>query len=274
MRPLVSAILQQRRYDAVAPRFDRHRSLPRSIPEAIRTAVLDMFAGSLQNPRILDLGAGTGRFGQAFVAAGNDYVGLDLSHGMLAEFLHWAERSGSPRPCLVQADGLALPFRESAFDAVMLMQVVGAVGDWDRLIAEARRVLRPSGVLIVGHTIFPAGGLDELMKDRLAAILRQLSVLPYHLNARAELPRLLAEIAGNGSRVVAATWQAERTPRRFLERQPTGARFSALPEAVKADALEGLSAWALNTFGSLDKTFSERHEFELQIFRFAREAAL
>ena len=45
--------------------------------------------------RLLDLGAGTGRIGRPFVAAGDDYVGVDLSLGMLREF---ARRAGARQP--------------------------------------------------------------------------------------------------------------------------------------------------------------------------------
>ena len=44
-------------------------------------------------PRLLDLGAGTGRIGWPFVAAGDDYVGVDLSLGMLREFVRRMPRS-------------------------------------------------------------------------------------------------------------------------------------------------------------------------------------
>ena len=73
-------------FDAVAPTFERYRGLPRGVPEAIRSAILQ--ATRKQPPaRVLDLGAGTGRIGKAFVAADDFYVGVDASLGMLQEFL-------------------------------------------------------------------------------------------------------------------------------------------------------------------------------------------
>ena len=85
-------------YDAVAPAFERHRALPGDVPAAVRVAVLA--AAEVPSPRLLDVGAGTGRFGRPFVAAGDFYVGIDLSLGMLREF---ARNAASPR--LAQADG-------------------------------------------------------------------------------------------------------------------------------------------------------------------------
>jgi ubiquinone/menaquinone biosynthesis C-methylase UbiE len=253
-------------YDTVALRFDCHRALASEVAMAIRTAVL----GSLPKearPRLLDLGAGTGRIGRSFAAAGDDYVGVDLSLGMLHEF---AARCGEcvRVPRLVQADGERLPFRNQTFDAVLLIQVVGAARDWRALIAEARRVLRPDGALVVGHTMMPTDGLDARMKQRLASLLEVVGERSYHMDTRGVVQPLLEAAAASTTRLIAAKWTAERTPRAFLERQPTGARFSRLPEPVRQEALRGLAAWAVQALGSLDAVFSEQHAFELQVFRF------
>src|SRR4051812_23153232 len=47
----------------------------RSWRAAAATAVLGALAAPSPPPRLLDLGAGTGRIGRSFVAAGDDYVG-------------------------------------------------------------------------------------------------------------------------------------------------------------------------------------------------------
>src|SRR5438874_5216759 len=93
-------------YDAAAQSFDRHRALPVGVPEAVRAAILRSVAAS--RPRLLDLGAGTGRIGSPFVAAGDDYVGVDLSRGMLRAFQERRHAAAMPR--LVQASGESLPF--------------------------------------------------------------------------------------------------------------------------------------------------------------------
>jgi SAM-dependent methyltransferase len=256
----------RRRYDVAAPGFERHRALPGHVPDAIRATALGA-VNAASRPRLLDLGAGTGRIGAAFVQAGDDYVGVDLSLGMLREFRRRAVAAGAA-PRLAQADGVRLPFRDGAFDAVLTIQVMGALDDWRPLVAEARRVLRPEGALVVGRGVMPPDGVDERMKRRLAALLRGTEAAAYHRDAHGKVLRALADEALDETRVVAATWQAERTPRAFLARQPTGARFSALPQAVKAEALRRLGEWAAAEFGSLDAAFIEPHAFELRVFRF------
>ena len=254
-------MVQVSAFDVTAPSFDRHRSLPDGVPEAIRSAILGVVASP--RPRLLDLGAGTGRIGHAFVDAGDDYVALDLSFGMLREFA----RRGNAR--LVQADGARLPFGNASFDGVMLIQVFGGMRGWRDVLAETRRVLRPAGALVIGRNVAPDDGVDAQMKQRLDAILDESGARPERLNARNEALRVLKEDA-RATRLEAATWTAARTPRGFLERHRTGARFAALPVPTKDEALRRLAAWASDAFGSLDAALSERHAFELQVFRFAQ----
>src|SRR6201991_410837 len=249
-------------FDSVAPTFDRHRILPDGAPEAIRAAVLGAVDAS--PPRLLDLGAGTGRIGIPFVAARDDYVGVDLSFGMLQAF---APRGGRA-PHLVQADGEHLPFRDATFDAVMLIQVFGGMRGWRRLLAEARRVLRGSGVLVLGRTVAPPDGLDARMKAQLALLLGEIGAPADRTNTRQNAQDWL-EQEGRGTRRVAATWTATRTPRGFIERHGSGARFSALPAPVKEEAMRKLAAWAATAFGSLGAASVGRSQFELQLFRFS-----
>ena len=250
-------------FDAVAPTFERYRGLPRGVPEAIRSAILQ--ATRKQPPaRVLDLGAGTGRIGKAFVAADDFYVGVDASLGMLQEFLLTART-----PCLAQADGQRLPFRDGAFDVVMLMQVLGGAGNWRGLLSEARRVLRPGGAVVAGHRVAPAAGVDAQLKKRLAAILETMGVERHQgKQSRDQALAWLGSSAAVRLHLRAATWERNPTPREFLVRHRTGARFAALPDVVRDEALQKLSAWAEKTFGSFDAASREEHGFELDVFQF------
>jgi ubiquinone/menaquinone biosynthesis C-methylase UbiE len=252
-------------FDVAAAGFDRHRALPADAAGAIRAAILAVAGGV--RPRLLDLGAGTGRLGRALVAAGDDYVGVDRSRGMLAEFARKAEGQGGT-PCLVQADGEHLPFRDASFDAVLLIQIFGGLAGWQRLLQETRRVLRPAAALVVGRTVGPGDGVDTVMKRQLATLLEGMAVQRRPANCREEALCWLAVAAEGGEPVVAARWPVERSPRKFLERHAAGAQFAALPGAVRDVALGRLATWAEKFFGSLDAKFSEPHGFELRVFRF------
>ena len=248
------------RFDAVAPKFDCYRALPDGAAMAVRAAVLDRLA---PRPRVLDLGAGSGRVGWPFVRAHDDYIGVDLSFGMLQAF-----KARAPNAALAQADGGALPFAGRAFDAVLLVQIFGGLTNWRALIDEARRVLRPGGALMLGRTLTPEDGVDAAMKRHLSAILGE-HATPRH-NTREQAELRLEEMACAVTQIEAARWQTDRGPRAFLDRHAGGARFSQLPPAVRDDALRQLAAWAVEQYGSLDARFTETHRFTLRIFTFER----
>jgi ubiquinone/menaquinone biosynthesis C-methylase UbiE len=257
-------------YDVAAPSFDRHRALPEGVAPAIRAAVRASIS-EVQQPRVLDIGAGTGRIGWPFVATGDDYIGVDLSLGMLRAFMGRPELKGAPAS-LVQANGQHLPFPDSSFDAVVLIQVFGGMPGWRSLVTEARRVLRPAGALIVGRTVAPAHGVDAQMKQHLAHLLATMGIEADRKNVHEDAQRWLGAAARRVNSVIAASWTADRTPRGFLVRHRTGARFAALPAPVKDEAMRQLGTWAGETFGSLDAVFSEQYVFELNIFKFTEGA--
>lgn len=255
-------------YDTAASSFERHRALPNSVVEAIRSAIWSV-ARLPARARVLDVGAGTGRIGKAFLAAGDFYVGVDSSHAMLQEFSVKPEFSESKTSLLAQAEGRQLPFHNAGFDLVLLMQVLSAAGDWRLLLGECRRVLRPGGTIAVGHTRSPESGIDAQLKARLRAILEEMKV-PWH-QPRESRRQALAWLEGASARHwyrEAASWKVMTSAEEFLSRHRTGARFAALPPATKEEALTRLRAWAETNFGSVSARCEEQHSFELGIFQF------
>ncbi|HEY0320788.1 MAG TPA: class I SAM-dependent methyltransferase [Pyrinomonadaceae bacterium] len=109
---------------------------------------------------ILDYGCGYGRTLEDLSAAGyTNSVGLDSSEGMLARC-----RSLHPRQSLIQSDGHILPFRDNAFDAVLLFAVLTCIPldtDQRTLVEEIKRVLRPGGLLYISDLL-----LDETARNR------------------------------------------------------------------------------------------------------------
>jgi ubiquinone/menaquinone biosynthesis C-methylase UbiE len=252
-------------FDAVAGDFDRFRALPAGVPAAIRLAMWDAL-GNAPEARVLDLGAGTGRIGEAFTAAGDAYIGVDASARMLARFTEKVTSRGEAPPALAQADGRALPFPAASFDAVLMVQVIGGAVGWRGILSEARRVLRPGGSLVLGKAVGPLDGLDARMRAQLSLILAETGVAMHRRGAaREDALAWLASSARRTSAVVAARWEAMQSPRDYLARHATGARFASLPRAVKDEALRRLSAWAVTTFGSLDAAYTEPRTFVLDI---------
>lgn len=242
-------------YDAMAADFDRRRALPDGVADRVRETIL---RDTVPRPRILDLGAGAGRIGRCFVAANDDYTGLDLSFGMLRAFADTAVGAA-----LVQADGAGLPFADATFDAVLLVQVLSGAHGWRHLLTDAMRVLRPSGAVIIGRVVAPEDGIDALMKAHLAKILDGMGVYPYRDKPRDDALSWMARAMPDHTVQTVATWTAERTPAAFLQRHGGGARFSVLDETIKRDAMAQLRSWANEQFGSVDSVCVEDYRFEL-----------
>jgi SAM-dependent methyltransferase len=243
------------------------RTAPAEVPDdaalAIRQAVLAEVART--RPRLLDIGAGTGPIGWPFVEADDDYVGVDLSLGMLRG-LRRRKRGGHPRARLVQADSARLPFSNNTFDAVLLMQSFGRLNGWQSLIVETCRVLRSQGIVIMGRTSAPANGVDARMMRHLTRLIGASSGTGS--GVRDDVQHWLKWNAKSSTSVVGATWQTERSARDFIERYRLDTRFSVFSRPLKEKTLRRLEECAWSAFGSLDATSVELHEFELRIYRF------
>ncbi|HET6623943.1 MAG TPA: methyltransferase domain-containing protein [Gaiellaceae bacterium] len=91
--------------------------------------------------RVLDLGCRSGALTRHFLE-GNEVVGLDVDRAALAK----AEALGiEPVEANVEQP---LPFADGSFDAVVAGELLEHLQLPEALLAEARRVLRPGGVLV------------------------------------------------------------------------------------------------------------------------------
>jgi ubiquinone/menaquinone biosynthesis C-methylase UbiE len=101
--------------------------------------------------RVVDLGCGPGRYTLAFAAQGGQVVGLDSAAALLAQARsHGRELDLSAG--WVQGDMRAVPLRSASADVVVLMDAFGffdAEAENERVLAEAARVLRPRGQLVL-----------------------------------------------------------------------------------------------------------------------------
>jgi O-antigen biosynthesis protein len=94
---------------------------------------------------VLDAGCGSG-YGVAELGAAAAVIGVDAS----VEAIDYARGNFSrPGVHFLPAVCEALPFADESFDLVLAFEVIEHLKRWEDFLAEARRVLRPAGVLLV-----------------------------------------------------------------------------------------------------------------------------
>jgi len=98
---------------------------------------------------VLDVGTGTGQLLIALAGRVHEAVGLDLSREMLAIARTHLEAAGLSHCSVRQGDMYHLPFSGPSFDLVAIHQVLHYADDPAAVVAEAARVLRPGGRLVV-----------------------------------------------------------------------------------------------------------------------------
>lgn len=150
----------ERYFSAHAAEWDGIRSLYVAEDEVER-AILAM----MRNRRLghlLDLGTGTGRMAHILGPSATRVTAVDRSPEMLRIARANLTASGQSVE-LVQGDFTALPFADDSFDAVVMHQVLHYASAPGAAIAEAARLLRPSGHLLIVD--FAPHDREELRRD-------------------------------------------------------------------------------------------------------------
>jgi len=110
-----------------------------------RAAVIEAVAG--RDQWVLDLGGGMGRM--SIPLSKHHYVTLtDISPQMV----DMVRPHATERLALQVADARSVPFADASFDYVLAIDLLPHIPVPEQLLAEARRVLKPGGVLIIDVT--------------------------------------------------------------------------------------------------------------------------
>jgi phosphatidylethanolamine/phosphatidyl-N-methylethanolamine N-methyltransferase len=134
-------------YAELAPLYDKvfgkifYTRLERVIED------LDIPAGA----KVLEVGAGTGTSFPAYPTH-CEVTGIDLAPDMLARARQKIRDNGWTHFKVLEMNALDLEFPDNSFDYVMAFHVVTVVPDPIRMIAEAKRVCKPGGrIVVVNH---------------------------------------------------------------------------------------------------------------------------
>jgi ubiquinone/menaquinone biosynthesis C-methylase UbiE len=104
--------------------------------------------------RILEIGPGTGYYTldiAEWVGPGGKVEIFDLQQEFLDHTVGRARERGLANVVPTQGDATALPYEDDSMDAVVLTAVLGEIPDPGAALREIRRVLKPTGRLMVGE---------------------------------------------------------------------------------------------------------------------------
>ena len=130
-----------------AGEWDKIRAL--HVAESEVEAAVDEALGPGPFTLLVDLGTGTGRMLELFAPRAARALGFDLSHDMLTYARMKLDRAGLAHAQARHGDLYNVPLPDGAADAVILHQVLHFLDDPAAAVAEAARLLKPGGRLLV-----------------------------------------------------------------------------------------------------------------------------
>jgi SAM-dependent methyltransferase len=148
------AVIKRQRADLASAYFREnaaqwHRIRALYIDEReVEVALVQIIAAA--EPRdVLDIGTGTGRMLEILAPRVERALGIDQSREMLAIARVNLERAGLENASVRLGDMYQLTLPDASFDAVVIHQVLHYADRPVAVIAEAARVLRPNGILVL-----------------------------------------------------------------------------------------------------------------------------
>jgi ubiquinone/menaquinone biosynthesis C-methylase UbiE len=152
-------------------------------------------------PRVLDVGTGTGQFIEVMTSAApkiKEIVGIDLSEGALKAARN--KFSADARIRFEKMDGAHLDFPSGTFDVACLSNSLHHLGNAQPVLHEMARVLKSGGVLVINE-MFSDGLTPRQLSHRKihhfsAAVDRELGIVHKNTYSRETIEKLLVRKSG------------------------------------------------------------------------------
>lgn len=205
-------------FDRVADVYDETRGLPPDVAATIAEALLAIFRSVVPEPRLVEVGIGTGRMAVPLAEAGVRVTGIDISPAMLSVMR--AKRTDID---VMLAESERPPLRAGSFDGALFVHILHLVPDAAATIAATLPLIRAGGVLV------SAGDDPETVVERSSVTIvretiREMTGITMG-DGRKEVDELLGtfervtrDAGASIERARIAEWIGSTTPRIQLER--------------------------------------------------------
>ncbi len=151
-------------FDRAVDFYDQTRAMPPEVA-ALPVETLIRETNLAPEARVLEIGIGTGRIAIPLAERIRRVTGVDLSRPMM-EALTQKIAGTSLRIDVAQADVVQLPFPDECVDLIYAVHVLHLVSGWRNAVAEARRVLKSGGYLLISwHRRMPDSPNSLLRKE-------------------------------------------------------------------------------------------------------------
>ncbi|MCL2418634.1 MAG: metalloregulator ArsR/SmtB family transcription factor [Conexibacteraceae bacterium] len=127
---------------------------------AVERALLNLLVGEGPIGRLLDIGTGTGRMLELLAPHSAQSIGLDIDHEMVALARAALGDAQGSSVAVRHGDVHRPPFDAGSFDVAVMHHVLHLLDEPGEAIADAARLLRPGGRLVVAD--FAAHDVEQL----------------------------------------------------------------------------------------------------------------
>ncbi len=250
-------------FDRAVEFYDRTRALPpQHAAKIIDTLIRETGIGP--RSRVLEMGVGTGRIAVPVARRGIPVTGVDLSLKMM-EVLAQKVAGTEMSVRLAQADVLALPFADNAFDLDYAVHVLHLVQGWQDAMAEARRVVKPGGYLVVNWHRRQSDSVNRVLRNKMRELALEYGVDATRPGAKSE-EEILEELRrqnGDVRIVPVAEWTDSSSVREEIDtiNQQLHSETWLIPRPIMDKIVPKLTEFAIDKFGSLDTEIASAYSF-------------
>jgi len=254
-------------FDQQANTYDQRVGLPKQDCHQIVQAILCLTQAE-PGDLVVEVGAGTGQIGQWFAHSPVQYLGFDLSEGMLDVFRQHLNSQGKNTTLIVADGNQRWPVADGTARVIFSSRAIHLL-NLEHLVDEIFRVALPEGAaLIIGRIQRHRESVKARMQQEMQRRLRQLGFQGHQgeQNQRQLLELCCQRGAKLIAPVVVARWKVATTPQDSINswQQVEGLGGVEVPSGIKRRILEELQIWGKATFGQLEQQVESEEAYVLK----------